>query len=137
MDSPLSILIVDPDSAVAETVDELLEDSRYRVVRVSTFDEARGQLATQVFTVVLVDGRLEGLVRTETPSAALIPMLGAADDGDGANHGSHVDGKDAMDRGPVVLIKPFGKRELLDAIERVVRQLAAEESSDPVPQRLG
>ena len=124
MNSPLSILIVDPDAAVSDTIGELLEGSRYSVARVSTLAEARQQLSTRAFSVVLVDGRLEDSIRQEVGSAAVIPMLADSN------------GDDSLDRGSAVLLKPFGEGDLLNAIERAVRRLDAQQSPDSVSKSL-
>jgi DNA-binding response OmpR family regulator len=125
VNSPLSILIVDPDAAVGDTIGELLEGDRYAVERASTLAEARQQLSSRAFSVVLVDGRLEDSIRPEVGPAAVIPMLADSS------------GEDSLDRGNVVLLKPFGEGDLLNAIERAVRRLAVEQGPDAASQRVG
>ena len=125
MNSPVSILIVDPDAAVGDTIGELLEGDRYAVERASTLAEARQQLSSRAFSVVLVDGRLEDSIRQETGGAAVIPMLADSN------------GEDSLDRANAVLLKPFGEGDLLNAIERAVRRLAVEQGPDAASQRVG
>lgn len=129
--STISLLLVDDDHHLVQSMAEWLIDQGHQVATAETLDSARNQLSKQPFDVVLTDLRLgddDGLdlisaTQKQQPDAAILVMTGYATP-DTAVHAVRAGAFD-------LLTKPLIDDELALAIDRAIaqQQIAKENES--------
>jgi CheY-like chemotaxis protein len=113
-----TVLIVDDDPVIRESLVELLKGERYRVLAASNGREALDQLERESVALVILDMRmpvLDGLsfaqaATTKRNEGLKVLVITAAVDASQAGRAIHADG---------YLAKPFDVSALLDEVERL------------------
>jgi len=126
-----TILIVDDDEIIRETIQDLLESKGYVVVTADTAKEGMEKLKAENFNLALLDIKLPDMDGTEllkkmhtiAPRAMKI-MITA--------HGTLKNAMDSLNFGAdAYLLKPINEKELLKTIdEKLNEQYAAEAMSE-------
>jgi two-component system, NtrC family, response regulator HydG len=122
------VLVVDDDHDLCATLWDLLRERGYRVALAHDEREAEAQLRDTAFRVVLIDMKLPesngsnvyGLVRRANPQARAVVITGHRGEMEQAVQRVLDEGADA------VCYKPFDVPALLDTLERLSRERAAE-----------
>src|SRR5215467_8732307 len=132
-----SILVVDDESAVQDTLGVLLETEGYRVATVGSGEEALARIEEQEFDVIVADVVMPGLSGLEVlersrelrPHAAVILMTG---------HATVEMAIEALRKGACdYLQKPFVLHDLARCVQRLLRRPAgSEEAARPPRLRL-
>lgn len=113
-----TVLVVDDDEAVLDTVEDLLSDADFRIVTSASADEALERIRDQDFDVVLTDIQMPGKdglellaeLRDARAETSVVLMTG---------YGSIQSAVTAMRAGAIDYVtKPFRSEELLLALER-------------------
>lgn len=117
-----SILVVDDDSSVRETLRHVLKDRGYQVTLAKNGDEALERLREQEYSLVLTDLRMPGMqgielmrkIQRAYPDVGVIIMTA---------YGTIDTAIEAMSHGAAdYLIKPFAPEELFRVTERARRE---------------
>ena len=117
-----SILVVDDDSSVRETLRQVLKDRGYQVTLAKNGEEALERLREQEYCLVLTDLRMPGMqgielmrkIRRAYPDVGVIIMTA---------YGTIDTAIEAMSHGAAdYLIKPFAPEELFRVTERARRE---------------
>src|SRR5437868_2510754 len=131
-DSEPHLLVVDDDLRLRELLRRYLSDSGFRVTGVADAAEARAQLASFAFDLVVLDVMMPGesglaLTRSlrgdpepHVPVLLLTAMAEPEDRVNGLEHGADD-----------YLVKPFEPRELVLRIRNILERRAAPEPSEP------
>lgn len=126
VDHPLTVLVVEDEADAACLLMEVLVEAGHRVLGPATSAATAALLVAQTGPdIALVDVRLEGEVSGVELARQLrtnwgVPTVFAT--GDSA-HWTRDDGSDAPDA-PIVLRKPYGSAEVLEALRRGARAAA-------------
>jgi len=129
------LLVVDDDARLRNLLHRYLTDSGFRVTGVADAQEARAQLASFAFDLIVLDVMMPGesgldltrALRSETPASGRVPVLlltAMAEPEDRIN---------GLEQGADdFLAKPFEPRELVLRVRNILqRQPAAEEPAPP------
>jgi two-component system, OmpR family, phosphate regulon response regulator OmpR len=140
-DTEPHLLVVDDDARLRNLLRRYLTDSGFRVTGVADAQEARAQLASFAFDLIVLDVMMPGesgldltrALRSETPAAGRVPvlLLTAMAEPEHRVNGLEQGADD-------FLAKPFEPRELVLRIRNILqRQPAAEEPAPPSDIRFG
>jgi two-component system phosphate regulon response regulator OmpR len=140
-DAEPHLLVVDDDARLRDLLHRYLTDSGFRVTGAADAREARAQLASFAFDLVVLDVMMPGengldltrALRNERPGSSAVPVLlltAMAEPGDRIN---------GLEQGADdFLAKPFEPRELVLRIRNILqRRLTAEEAAPPADIRFG
>src|SRR5580698_519313 len=140
-DAEPHLLVVDDDARLRDLLRRYLTDSGFRVTGASNAAEARAQLASFAFDLVVLDVMMPGesgldltrALRTENAGSSAVPVLlltAMAEPSDRVN---------GLEQGADdFLAKPFEPRELVLRIRNILqRRPVAEEPSPPPDIRFG
>jgi two-component system, OmpR family, phosphate regulon response regulator OmpR len=140
-DAEPHLLVVDDDARLRDPLRRYLTDSGFRVTGASSAQEARAQLASFAFDLIVLDVMMPGesgldltrALRTEKASSGPVPVLlltAMAEPEDRIN---------GLEQGADdFLAKPFEPRELVLRIRNILqRRPAAEEPTAPADMRFG
>lgn len=127
----LHVLVIEEDAVAALELQRLLRDCGYRVVGPAASPEEAQRLMARghrpIDCALLGAGVPGGADIADDLAARGVPVLWVAADGSDALSGDRSD--------EPVLHRPFGRREITDAIERSIRQAASRRMyATPPPQ---
>jgi CheY-like chemotaxis protein len=125
----VQILVVDDEAIIRQSIRMLLEHDGHQVWMVESGDEALKLLAQRTFDLIITDFPMPGMhgdqlvahIRQLAPTQPIIMATAYVEE-------YRIFGQ-ASARVDALLLKPFSLNELRDAIERVLPQVEAEETS--------